>query len=45
MTKLLVNYMASHTAAQQHEILEVMARILQFDETIKQQVGLVKPTG
>ena len=41
VTKLLINYMGS-PSSQQKEILEVMARILQFDEGAKQQVGLIQ---
>eukprot|EP01047_Picozoa_sp_COSAG01_P041698 COSAG01_NODE_3593_length_5898_cov_5.089310_7_plen_155_part_00 len=37
VTKLLVNYMGS-PSSQQTEILEVMARILQFDDSTKKQV-------
>ena len=39
VTKLLVNYMSSATT-QKREILQVMARILQFDEDAQRQVGL-----
>ena len=40
VTKLLCNYISSDATGNQKQVLEVMARILQFDDDAKEAVGL-----